>query len=263
MDYKNLLVDHRGEGIWISLNRPDAMNALNLETVVELEQAFSAAEQDPRVRVIVITGKGRAFCAGADLKFVNETLGAADRNLFLSFVHRVSELMAYLASLPKPVIAAVNGLALAGGLELVLSCDLVIAAEKAKLGDAHANFGLLPGAGSSYRLPRKIGPTRAKMMLFTGEFFSASDFLSAGLVNQVVPEGELETVVETLVKKIASKSPLCIRRMKTLVDDSMDQATDTAMRLELLALEAHSTSKDMREGLAAFNEKRAPRYTGE
>ena len=167
-----------------------------------------------------------------------------------------------IESLPMPVIAAVNGLALAGGLELVLCCDLVLAAESARLGDAHANYGLLPGAGSSVRLPRKIGPTRAKHLLFTGELLPASALVEAGLVNRVVPDGELDAAAQKLGEALAEKSPLTLRAMKRLVDDGLEQPSQTALRLEQLALAAHLSSRDVREGLRAFREKRKPRFEG-
>jgi enoyl-CoA hydratase/carnithine racemase len=151
---------------------------------------------------------------------------------------------------------------LAGGIELVLCCDLVIAAESAKLGDAHANYGLIPGGGSSVRLPRKIGPNRAKYLMYTGEFLPAREFLAMGLVNEVVPDAELTSAVECVVEKLATKSPVGLARMKQLVDDGLNQPEETALRLELLAFDLHSTSEDMQEGLTAFEQKRTPQFKG-
>ena len=178
------------------------------------------------------------------------------------FLESVLVVMARLETCPRPVIAALNGLTLAGGLELVLCCDLVLAARSAKIGDAHANFGLLPGGGSSVRLPRKIGPTRAKYLLYTGEFLPAEDLVAAGLVNEVVDDAGLVPAVERLVAKLAGKSPLVLRRMKALVDDGLEQPKSTALKLELLASELHTHSHDMKEGLAAFEEKRKPSFLG-
>jgi enoyl-CoA hydratase/carnithine racemase len=144
----------------------------------------------------------------------------------------------------------------------VLCCDLVIAAQSARLGDAHANYGLLPGGGASVRLPRKIGPTRAKYLLFTGDFVPASELVASGLVNLVVPDGELETAVMDLAAKLASRSPLGLRRMKQLVNDALEQPIATGLRLELLASALHQHSHDMNEGLAAFQEKRPPAFDG-
>ena len=246
--------------MWIRLNRPEAMNSLTPEVLSGIDQALSDAEGNQDVRAVVLTGTGRAFCAGADLKDVRSQSGSDGPRLFLDSVLAT---MNRLDSFPKPVIAALNGLALAGGLELVLCCDLVLAARGAKIGDAHANYGLLPGGGGSVRLPRVIGPTRAKYLLFTGEFLSADELVEAGLVNQVVDPDELEAATQALVDKIASKSPLGLRRMKALVDDGLQQPVETALRLELLASEVHSHSADQREGLLAFEEKRAPRFIGQ
>lgn len=256
-----ILSETRDGALWLTLNRPAALNALTPEAVHGLDRALAAAERDERVRAVVLTGNGRAFCAGADLKHVRET-AAGDEGAVAAFLDSVLGVMTRLEKFPKPVIAAINGLALAGGLELVLCCDLVIAARSAKLGDAHANFGLLPGGGSSVRLPRKIGPTRAKYLLYTGEFLPAEQFVAAGLVNEVVNDADLLPAAARLVAKLVGKSPLVLRRMKALVDDGLEQPVETALRLELLASEVHAHSHDMKEGLAAFEEKRAPRFLG-
>ena len=263
MTYENITYRLRGPAAWITLNRPDAMNALNPALVAELEQAANTAGADTAVHAVVITGSGRAFCAGADLKFINGALAEGVTPEMLAFLDDIMRTLNGLEALPKPVIAAVNGMALAGGLELVLACDLVIAAESAKLGDAHANFGLIPGGGGSARLPRRVGATHAKYLLFTGEFVAARDLLHTGLVNQVVPDGELEQAVDALVATMAAKSPLGLSRMKRLVNEGWDQPLESALRAELEAFGEHGHSRDMREGLAAFNEKRAPEYTGE
>lgn len=263
MTYENVLYEVRGAAAWITLNRPDAMNALSPGLVADLTQATQAAGADAAVRAVVITGRGRAFCAGADLKFVNGAMAQGATPEMAEFVENIMRAFNGLEALPKPVIAAVNGMALAGGLELVLACDLVIAAETAKIGDAHANFGLIPGGGGSIRLPRRVGATHAKYLLYTGEFVEARDLIHTGLVNKVIPEGELEQAVEKLVATMASKSPLSLSHMKRLVNEGWDMPLDAALRMELDAFAEHGRSKDLREGLAAFNEKRAPSYTGD
>jgi len=256
-----ILSETRDGALWLTLNRPASLNALTPELVRGLDRALAAVESDPEVRAVVLTGNGRAFCAGADLKYVRETT-QGDEAATAAFLEAVLAVMTRLEKFPKPVIAAVNGMALAGGLELVLCCDLVIAARSAKLGDAHANFGLLPGGGSSVRLPRKIGPTRAKHLLYTGEFVPAEQMREAGLVNEVVDDADLLAAAGRLVARLRAKSPLVLRRMKALVDDGLEQPIETALRLELLASEVHSHSHDMKEGLAAFEEKRTPNFTG-
>ena len=256
-----ILTETRAGALWITLNRPAAMNAITPEIVTGIDRALDAALDDPAARAVVLTGTGRAFCAGADLKYVRATT-AGDERATAAFLETVLAIMGRLETFPKPVIASINGLALAGGLELVLCCDLVIAARSAKIGDAHANFGLLPGGGSSVRLPRKIGPTRAKYLLYTGEFVPAEQLVEAGLVNEVVDDADLMAAARRLVAKLVPKSSLVLRRMKALVDDGLQQSSETALRLELLASEVHSHSHDMREGLAAFEEKRKPQFKG-
>jgi enoyl-CoA hydratase/carnithine racemase len=256
-----VIAEVRHGAMWITLNRPTAMNAITPDMVREIEQALDEAEKRDDARVVVLTGAGRAFCAGADLKFVRGERDG-DQPGASQFLDALLALLNRLERFPRPVVAAVNGMALAGGLELVLCCDLVIAAESARFGDAHANYGLLPGGGGSVRLPRKIGATRAKYLMYTGEFVSAGSMESAGLVNQVVEDAELDAVVDTLVKTMAAKSPLGLRRMKTLVNDGLEQPAEVALRQELLMTALHQHSEDIREGLAAFQEKRAPRFTG-
>ncbi|WP_239025046.1 enoyl-CoA hydratase/isomerase family protein [Rhodoligotrophos defluvii] len=251
----------RDGALWLRLNRPEAMNSLIPAVLDGIEEGLDRVEHDPDVKAVVLTGTGRAFCAGADLKFVRSQVGEDPANM-RGFLDQVIGTLNRLEAFPRPVIAAVNGMALAGGLELVLCCDLVIAARSAKLGDAHANYGLLPGGGSSVRLPRKIGPTRAKYMLYTGEFIPAEQLVDCGLVNEVVDDDDLIPAAERLIAKLAVKSSLVLRRMKALVDDGLEQPSDTALRLELLASELHATSHDMSEGLTAFQEKRKPRFIG-
>lgn len=161
------------------------------------------------------------------------------------------------------MIAAVNGIAVAGGLELILCCDLVYAAETAQLGDGHANYGLLPGGGGSIRLPRRIGKSRANELLFTGGLVAAQTLVGPGLINKVVPASQLVGEVGQVVEQIAAKSKLGLGRMKRLVSDGLEQPVSTGLRLELLAGVAHANSYDMREGLAAFAGKRSPRFRGE
>lgn len=256
-----VIQERRGSALWLRINRPEAMNSLNPDVVRALQAGLDLAEADLDVRCLVLTGSGRAFCAGADLKFVKQAGDEAGAGPS-SFLDRVGELLNRIEAFPRPVIAAVNGLALAGGLETVLCCDLVIAAESARLGDAHANYGLLPGGGASVRLPRKIGPTRAKYLMFTGDFVPARELVESGLVNAVVPDDELEAAVSALVDKLSARSPLGLARMKQLVDDGLGQPVATGLRLELLASALHQHSYDMQEGLRAFQEKRAPAFIG-
>ncbi|WP_322045002.1 enoyl-CoA hydratase/isomerase family protein [Paraburkholderia sp. J67] len=265
MEDSSVITEVRHGAMWITLNRPAAMNAISPDVVAGVGRALDEALARDDARVIVLTGAGRAFCAGADLKFVRgETQGQAQSqaNGSAQFLGALLALLNRLERFPRPVIAAVNGLALAGGLELVLCCDLVLATQSARFGDAHANYGLLPGGGGSVRLPRRIGAARAKHLMFTGDFVAAEAMETAGLVNQVVEDGRLVEAVDALVAKIAAKSPLGISRMKTLVNDGLEQPVEVALRQELVMTALHEHSEDIAEGLAAFQEKRAPRFTG-
>ncbi|RZF59152.1 enoyl-CoA hydratase/isomerase family protein [Sphingomonas populi] len=260
MSDQSVVVETRAGAIWVTLNRPAALNAITPDVIAGINAALDLVD-DPSIIAVVLMGTGRAFCSGADLKFVNRT-SQSEEGATAQFLKSLLAMMARLEACPRPVIAAVNGLALAGGLELVLCCDLVIAARSSKLGDAHGNFGLIPGGGGSVRLPRKIGPTRAKYLMFTGEFLPADELIACGLVNEVVDDADLTAAAERLVAKLASKSSLVLRRMKTLVDNGLEQPQDVALRFELLACELHTHSHDMKEGLSAFQEKRKPVFLG-
>lgn len=262
MTYETLKHEVRDGVAWVMLNRPDALNAISPLMMNELRQVFDSAAADPDVGLAVITGAGRAFCAGADLKSVLGRLDKGGTAGVAEFIGEANSLFRHLGGFPKPLIGAINGIAAAGGIELTLCCDIVIAAESAKLGDAHANYGLLPGGGSSARLPRKIGPARAKYLLYSGEFVSAQTLCDWGLIHEVVPDERLIDRAQALATKLAVKSPLVLRRMKWLVDEGLDSSIDQAIRNEIYAWDAHSAAEDLKEGLSAFSEKRTPQYKG-
>lgn len=262
MSYSEIAYERRGRAAWIRLNRPQAMNTITPVLATEVSAALDTAMADPQVICVVLTGTGRAFCAGADLKFLGDLPEEKRKGRTAEFVEQVFHLMLRIEKLAKPVIGAVNGTATGGGMELLLCCDLVVALENAKLGDGHANFGLLPGGGASVRLPRKIGPTRAKYLFFTGELLPARELVADGLVNEAVAEGQLDACVERLVGKLENKSPLGLRRMKELVDDGLEQPRETGLHLEMMASALHAHSYDMQEGIAAFNAKRKPEFLG-
>lgn len=256
----------QGSARILTLTRPRALNAIDEAMVTEFNQVLDAAQADPQCTAIVITGEGRSFCAGADLKAARQRFeasgGANGDEATRTFVRSVSDLFLRIERFPCPVIAAVQGMALAGGLELVLCCDLVVAADSAKFGDAHANYGLLPGGGGSVRLPRKIGPTRAKKMMLTGDMFSASTMYDWGLVSEVVPDADLPASVANLLERLAAKSPIGLRQLKRLVDEGMQMSAGDALAFEQTVFAEHSQTHDRREGLAAFAERRQPRFTG-
>ncbi|MCK1513209.1 enoyl-CoA hydratase/isomerase family protein [Bradyrhizobium sp. 190] len=244
--------------LWLKLNRPQALNALTASLVDALTRAIENAQRDSGVRVIVLTGEGRAFCAGADLK--DPARGSPEAGA--DFVKAIGALTEVIEASAKPVIAAINGIAVAGGLELVLACDLVIAAESARLGDAHSNYALFPGAGATVRLPRKVGLNNAKHLMFTGDMRPASAWMALGLVSEVVADDGFIDAVSALAAKLAAKSPLVLARMKQALNDALDQPAPIALRYERALSNLHHFSADRVEGLSAFKEKRAPKFQG-
>lgn len=254
-----VLVERHGPATWLRLNRPSALNALTPAVLDGLDRGLDAAAADPAVRAVVVAGQGRAFCAGADLTHVADGDGAAALERFLA---RVGGVFDRIEAFAKPVVAAVHGLVLAGGLELVLCCDLVVASRSAAFGDAHANHGLLPGAGSSIRLPRRVGTSRAKHLMFTGATLPAADLAGTDLLTAVVPDDRLRDEVDALVAAIAAKSPLGIAAMKALVDDGAEVPRPVGLRMERRAAAAHSRTHDFREGVTAFAQRRSPVFTG-
>ena len=255
-----------GPVLRITLNRSAKLNAFTPDMVALFNAALDRAEQDDAVHVLVVTGAGRAFCAGADLKMIRE-LGpglteAEVARMTGAFVGSVGALFDRVESFSKPVIAAVNGTAVAAGLELVLCCDVVIAAADALIGDGHANFGLLPGGGSSVRLPRRVGALLAKFLMFTGDSMPAADLAGSGLITLVAPKDQLAEIVDRVADKLAEKSPLVLRRMKALVDDGLTMPAAVALRQEREMNRIHAQSYDRNEGLTAFAMKRKPRFVG-
>lgn len=262
MDFTTIDFEIKGASAWITLNRPEVMNVVNSVMQDELIYALDVAAENSDVRVLVLTGAGtKTFCAGADLNdlldMINKpVIGAHD------FLDKFDIIFEKLRAFPRPVIAALNGLTCGGGLELTMACDLVIAAENAIIGDCHANFGVIPGGGGAAVLMRKMSPNQAKYLMFTGDFVSANEMKSYGLVNEVVPAEQLSTSVDRLVEKLAAKSPLMLERVKGLANAALDQGQEAALRHEMLSLRQHMRSHDMLEGLLAFTQKRQPKFEG-
>lgn len=244
----------------IVLDRPEVLNAISPALLHDLDAACAAVERDAAVTVVTLTGAGRAFCAGADLKAVQAL--APDRERWSAFIRLWHRVFNRIEALPVPVVAGVHGLALAGGLELALVADLVIADAEARLGDQHANFGLVAGGGGSQRLPRAVGGRRAKELMLLGGWLDAAQAREWGLVNRVAPAGTLAAAVDEMAAALAAKSASASRVVKALVNRAGDTDLASGLELEIALVGVHMGSADAAEGLRAFAEKRPPVFTG-
>jgi enoyl-CoA hydratase/carnithine racemase len=242
---------------WIHLTRPDKRNALNPDVLAGIAAGLDRATDDD-ARVVVLAGTGPAFCAGADLSHVLDGLG--DLSAVEHLLATAGRLTLRMEAFPSPIIAAVNGAAIAGGLELVLACDLAVAAESATFSDGHAAFGLFPGAGATVRLPRLIGANRARHMMYTAETLDARSMQVLGVVNEVVPDDELAAAVERLAARLARGSRGTLARMKRVIQAGLDLPLGEALELELAHAREHLQSPDVAEGLTAFTERRRPNF---
>jgi enoyl-CoA hydratase len=250
-------VEHQGRVAVITLQRPDRLNAIGTEMVVSLSEVLSSLAVDDGVGALVVTGSGRAFSAGADIVEFSSLAGPSQ---FAAFIHRLTDALDQLQDLPKPSIAAINGIAFGGGMELALACDLRVAATEARLGLPEIKLGLLPGGGGTARVSRLLPPAIAKQLLLTGEPLGAADALRLGLVNQVVDDA-LEGAL-TLASRLASLPPLALAAAKRLVDHGRELSLDAAIVFERETVSGLFGTEDRAEGVAAFLEKRAASFKG-
>ena len=238
----------------VILDRPGQLNAISPELLRDLDHACATIEGDPGVRALALTGAGRAFCAGADLKVVQELAPDPERwRAFMDLWHRVFD---RIERLPVPVVAGVHGLALAGGLELTMVCDLVVVDAEARLGDQHTNFALVAGGGGSQRLPRLIGARRAKELMLLGGWVDAQQALAWGLANRVSPAGTVVEATAALARELADKSGAASRAAKLLIDRGLDVDLRTGLELEKRVVAEHMQGKDAQAGLRAFANRR-------
>jgi enoyl-CoA hydratase/carnithine racemase len=248
MEFETILYDKKDHVARITLNRPDALNAINRTMVTELGKVLDDSETDRDVRVVVITGAGRAFCSGADLKFASEELTTSQAEQeFFRFANRV--MMRRIETLSKPVIAAVNGYAMAGGFEILTVVDLVIAAEDAMIGDMHIKHGLLAAGGAPYRLPLLIGMRKAKELMFTGKTITGKEAEEIGLVNKAVPASILQSTVDALAAELAEYSPVAMSITKRLINDSVLVDIEARLELILMSFLVGANSEDRNEGI--------------
>ena len=259
MDFKHILYESDGGAVTITINRPERRNALNQDTVHELISALARVNADPAARVLVITGAGDAFCAGADLKDAPEM----DLQVAHEIVRLYLDYVVAIRAVEIPVIARINGDAVGGGCCTALACDIRIASERARLGFPFVNLGI-SGAdmGATYLLPRLIGYGRAAELLLTGDLIPAREAQAMGLVNRSVPDEDLDAAVESLVSRLASGPPLGLRSTKVALNSALDKDAATEFDYELLVQSDCLLTDDYQEGLRAFREKRPPRFRG-
>jgi enoyl-CoA hydratase len=258
MSFKTIILEISDAVATLTFNRPDVLNALSPELIDEFQKAVSGLQNNPDVRVLIITGAGRAFVAGADITVLHDLtpLGAKQ------FAQKGQEILLALEALDIPVIACVNGFALGGGCEIAMACDFVYASESAKLGQPEINLGLMPGFGGTQRLARLVGKARAKELCMTGRMITTQEAFAMGLVTRVFPSETLVDETRKTAKDLAAKGAVSLRAVKHVIDNGYDVDLRNACALEADAFSLCFASSDQKEGTAAFLEKRAPGFTG-
>lgn len=259
MEYNNILSEVEDDVATITFNRPKALNAMNMETVLELNNAIEKCKEDENIKVVILTGAGdKAFVAGAD---INEFKGKSPKEAmkFMELGHDTFRLM---ETMEKPVIAAVNGFALGGGVEISMACDIRFACDKARFGQPEILLGLIPGWGGTQRLSRLIGIGRAKELIMSGEQITAQRAYEIGLVNRVFPAEQLMEETKKFARKLARMPFFAIKMAKYAINYGYDLALDNARSLEIQCVSQCFSTQDLKEGVAAFLEKRKPNFVG-
>ena len=258
MELQDILYEKPGPAAWITLNRPTVLNALSPGLVRSLRQACTDAQEDPQVRAVVFTGAGRGFCAGADISVMEH----APLDGFRTFLHELATTWSLVRTLPKPTIAAINGVVVGAGFELTLVCDFRIASSTARIGSAEVNINQPMTNGATQLLPRLVGETKAKELGMTGDIIEAAEAERIGLLNACVQPDALFERVQTLVDTLVSRGPIAISQVKQCFARNRDVDIEAAIMVENEAATACFVSDDQQEGLRAFREKRAPRWSG-
>lgn len=258
MEFQNVLYEKRGQIAYVTINRPKTLNALNCDVLNELIYLIKDINADSDVRVVILTGADRSFVAGADISQMQKLTTEEGREM----TRLGQECMSLIEKTTKPVIAAVNGFALGGGCELAMSCDFIIASEKAKFSQPEVNLGIIPGFGGTQRLPRLIGKNMAKYLIMTGEMLNAQQAYEIGIVQKVVPADKLLDTATEIAHTIIEKAPIAIRMAKLAVNNGINMDLTSAIEYEAEAYTVSFTSEDRVEGMTAFVEKRPADFKG-
>ncbi len=257
MGYETILLEQEGSIGILKLNRPQALNALNSKVISELVSALDQMEKEVMPKVLIITGAGeKAFVAGTDI-IEMEKLSSFEARGFANDARKAID---KVAGLNRPVIAAINGFALGGGCELAMACDIRIASEKARLGQPETGLGIIPGSGGTQRLPRLVGPSKAKQLVFTGELIDAKTALEIGLVDKVVPPDLLMEEAKKMAATIASKPKIALALAKSAINKGLDMDLQDGLSYEIECFAQCFAAQDQKEGMRAFSEKRKPSY---
>jgi len=256
MEFNTIIFDVKDNVAWIRFNRPKKLNAMNMEVIGEINKALIACENDPKIKVVVLTGNEKAFIGGADI----EPMSTGDVNFALRLVEVTTEMQERLADLSKPTIAGISGFCLGGGLEVALCADFRLAAENAVMGCPEITLGIIPGGGGTQRLPRLVGLAQATELLMLGKNIKADKALALGLVTQVVPVDQLEATVDNLAKKLAAIPGVAMKACKTAMRAGLNSGLKEGLRIEATAFAMLFGTYDQKEGLTAFLEKRKPAY---
>jgi len=258
-NFENLLVEQKDSIAYVTINRPNVLNALNMATMSELRAVFTQLKDDRVVRVVILTGAGeKSFVAGADIGELQKNNPVEAKE----YTHRGQAVLDLIENLGKPVIACINGFALGGGCELAMACTMRLASENAKLGQPEVKLGIIPGYGGSQRLPRLVGKGIAMQLLLTGEMITAQEAQRIGLVNEVVPSGQLIARAEAMAQAIIKNAPLAIQYCLEAVNHGMEMSLQEGLYLEATLFAVSCATEDKKEGTAAFLEKRAANFAG-
>ncbi|HJY87551.1 MAG TPA: enoyl-CoA hydratase [Candidatus Acidoferrales bacterium] len=257
-----VLETREGPVVTLTMNRPERLNALNVELSTELARAMARVAEDPQIRVVVLTGTGRAFCSGGDLKLIQEARASGRSRELEPLLRAGVEIVVGMRTMPKPIIAQVNGPAAGAGMNLALASDIRIASEEAVLGQSFARVGLFPDYGATFLLPRLVGASRAAEMLYTGEMIDAREGERLGLLNRVVAPERLAAETRALAERLAQAPPLVVRGIKQVLFGNDRAELERALEFEVATQMRCFESDDSGEGIRAFFEKRPPRFQG-